>query len=146
MNPQRSQGVVYGAIPSHAPRPAALHLAAGAIELRIFYISRDGRSNAEGIVKHHRAKTRAQFCTRCGNELEEFCVSPEAKNLEALHAAALRCKLEGRKNGKVCAKIFIAGDTPSSTLLAGPRKRITRKSLQDLKESILRTIREQADR
>jgi hypothetical protein len=68
------------------------------------------------------------------------------ENLEALRAAALRCQLEGRKNGKVCAKIFIVGDNPSSSLLAKPRKRIARRSLQALKDSILRTIREQADR
>jgi hypothetical protein len=98
------------------------------------------------MVKHRRTEVRDQFCTRCGNELEEFCFSPAVENLEALRAAAIRCQLEGRQNGKVCAKIFIAGNNPSSSLLAKPRKRIARRSLQALKDSILRTIREQADR
>jgi hypothetical protein len=98
------------------------------------------------MVNRRSTQIRAQFCTRCGNELEEFCFSPAAENLEALRAAALRCQLEGRKNGKVCAKIFIAGDNPSSALLATPRKKARRESLQALKDSILRTIREQADR
>ncbi|MGB6031712.1 MAG: hypothetical protein WBG01_14290 [Bacteroidota bacterium] len=97
-------------------------------------------------MKRRRREPGSPFCTRCGNELEEFCFSPAAENLEALYAAALRCQLEDRQNGKVCAKVFIAGEGPSASLLAKPRRRITRKSLQALKESILRTIREQADR
>ena len=98
------------------------------------------------VTRQHRKQTAAQFCTRCGDELEEFCFSPAVENLEALRAAALRCQLEGRQNGKVCAKVFIAGDNPSSSLLSKPRKRVAKKSLEALKDSILRMIREQGGR
>lgn len=96
-------------------------------------------------MKTEHSKRRAQFCTQCGNELEDFCFSPGAENLDSLSAAALRCQLKGRQTGKVCAKVFIAADNSSVSLFAKPRKRVTKKALQTLRGSILRRIRETPD-
>jgi hypothetical protein len=51
------------------------------------------------------------FCTACGEKLEDFCFSPEAKDLEALRAHAFRCHIEGRRMGGMCAALYIADDT-----------------------------------
>jgi hypothetical protein len=50
------------------------------------------------------------FCTACGEKLENFCFSPEAKDLEALRAHAFRCHVEGRYAGGMCAALYIADD------------------------------------
>jgi hypothetical protein len=50
------------------------------------------------------------FCTACGEKLEDFCFSPEAKDLEALRAHAFRCHIEGRRLGGMCAALYIADD------------------------------------
>jgi len=50
------------------------------------------------------------FCTACGERLEDFCFSPEARDLEALRAHAFRCYLEGRRMGGMCAALYIADD------------------------------------
>ena len=50
------------------------------------------------------------FCTACGEKLEDFCFSPEAKDLEALRAHAFRCYLEMRRLGGMCAALYIADD------------------------------------
>jgi hypothetical protein len=50
------------------------------------------------------------FCTACGEKLEDFCFSPEAKDLEALRAHAFRCHVEGRRMGGMCAALYIADD------------------------------------
>jgi hypothetical protein len=96
-------------------------------------------------MKTGHSKGRARFCTQCGNELEEFCFSPGAENLDSLRTAALRCQLEGHQTGKVCAKVFIAGNNPSASLFAKPRKKVTKKALQTLRDSILQGIRETPD-
>jgi len=86
-------------------------------------------------------RNRAEFCTRCGEQLENFCFSPEAENLEALRAAALRCHLEGTKQGRICAKVFIAGETSFGTVFQAPPPSVSRKTLLALRESILSLLR-----
>jgi len=82
-----------------------------------------------------------EFCTRCGDQLEDFCFSPEAENLDALRAAALRCHLEGSKEGRICAKVFIAGETSFSTIFHAPPPSVPRKTLLALRDRILSMIR-----
>jgi hypothetical protein len=48
------------------------------------------------------------FCTACGEQLEDFCFSPGAGDLDALRAAAFRCYVEGRRGRGICAKLYIA--------------------------------------
>jgi len=86
---------------------------------------------------------RKEFCTRCGDQLEDFCFSPEAENLEALRAAALRCHLEGTKEGRICAKVFIAGETSFSTVFHSPPPTVPRKTLLAIRDSILSMISRQ---
>jgi len=90
------------------------------------------------MIQH---RHRPEFCTRCGDELENFCFSPEAENLEALRAAALRCHLEGSKEGRICAKVFIAGDTSFSTVFHAPPPSTSRKTLLAVRETILSLLR-----
>ena len=80
---------------------------------------------------------RSEICTRCGDELENFCFSPEAENLDALRTAALRCHIEGTKDGRVCAKVFIAGETSFTAVFQAPPPRVSRKTLLGVKDAIL---------
>jgi hypothetical protein len=65
------------------------------------------------------------FCTACGEQLEEFCFSPDARDIDALRAHAFRCHLEGRNTGGMCAKLYIADDAhpaqPGEPERSGPQ-------------------------
>lgn len=81
------------------------------------------------------------FCTRCGDELENFCFSPDAQNLDALRAAALRCRMAGTLAAHgICSKLFIADtDHPAApALVPGPRP--PAEDLEALRREILRRI------
>ena len=86
---------------------------------------------------------RNRYCTRCGDELEDFCFSPDADNLDALRAAALRCQLNGKAEGKVCAKVFIAGRHDAALALHKPSRRVSKSRLEALRAAILRRIRDE---
>lgn len=84
-----------------------------------------------------------RYCTRCGEELENFCFSPDADNLDALRVAALRCQLNGKAEGKVCAKVFIAGRDEATLALHRPPRRVPKSTLKALRSAILRRIRDE---
>jgi hypothetical protein len=86
------------------------------------------------------------FCTECNEVLEEFCFSPEAANLDRLRAAALRCSVTGTKQGRICAKVFIAEDARFSRLFDHPRRRPSPQARRQLHQAILKKIREEAGR
>ncbi len=56
------------------------------------------------------------FCTECGEKLEDFCFSDEAKNLKILRKHHKHCKKTNKFNGGQCAKLFIAEPTEPSNL------------------------------
>jgi len=86
---------------------------------------------------------RNRYCTRCGEELENFCFSPDANNLEALRAAALRCQLNGKAEGAVCAKVFIAGRSETALLRHTSPRRVPKSKLKALRSAILRRLRDE---
>ena len=49
------------------------------------------------------------FCTECGDSLEDFCFSPTANDLEAVRKMFASCKKKHKFTGGHCAKLFIAG-------------------------------------
>ena len=51
---------------------------------------------------------RPLFCTACGEELEDFCFSQQAKDIEALKQRLAQCKETGKFTGGTCALLFIA--------------------------------------
>jgi hypothetical protein len=53
------------------------------------------------------------FCTRCAEELENFCFSPQAKDLRAIRKIVAECKKKGIFSGDLCAKLFIASSDES---------------------------------
>ena len=51
---------------------------------------------------------KIRFCTACGDELDEFCFSDQAENIESIRKRHAKCKEIGKFDGDVCARIFIA--------------------------------------
>jgi hypothetical protein len=54
------------------------------------------------------------ICTRCAEDLENFCFSPQSYDLESLKKRFEECRLKGIASGEICAKLFIA--TPGDSL------------------------------
>lgn len=52
-------------------------------------------------------KSDIKFCTECGEILEDFSVSDQAKNPDAVIENFHNCKKVGRFKGDVCSKMFI---------------------------------------
>jgi hypothetical protein len=48
------------------------------------------------------------FCTECQTELENFCLTGGAEDLEALKKTFAQCRKKGKFLGEFCSKLFIA--------------------------------------
>lgn len=48
------------------------------------------------------------FCSECGAQLDDFWMTPESKDPALAKARSEWCKKQGRFNGEVCSKHFIA--------------------------------------
>jgi len=48
------------------------------------------------------------FCTECGAELENFCFSDRAEDLDAIRRNLARCKKRGKFTGEFCSKLYVA--------------------------------------
>jgi len=48
------------------------------------------------------------FCTECGAALDNYDLSGEAADLEAVKEHQARCKHSGKFQGEMCARLFIA--------------------------------------
>lgn len=57
------------------------------------------------------------FCTECGVQLQNFCFSARADDIEAIRKTLAQCKKTGRFTGEFCAKLFIAEPVDIRTLL-----------------------------
>jgi hypothetical protein len=55
-------------------------------------------------------KQEAIFCTECGVELQNFCFSLGADNVEAIKMNLAQCKKSGKFTGEFCSKLFISGE------------------------------------
>jgi hypothetical protein len=49
-----------------------------------------------------------EFCTECGEALENFAFEGDAVDIEKLKQNRERCKQTGKAKGHHCAKLFIA--------------------------------------
>ena len=49
------------------------------------------------------------FCTECETELQNFCFSRGADDVEALKRNLAQCRKKGKFAGEFCSKLFIAG-------------------------------------
>ena len=47
------------------------------------------------------------FCTECGEALENFSVSEDAKDLDAVIKNFHNCKKTGKFKGEMCSKLFM---------------------------------------
>jgi hypothetical protein len=89
-------------------------------------------------------KQQRPFCTTCGDVLESYCFAPEATDMKEMVKHLASCKAEGRLQGRVCAKLFIGG---TDGLYQNTKKRRTpKRSLEGLKEAILKEISKEAKR
>ena len=88
-----------------------------------------------------RTKIRKQpgaFCTTCGDVLEDYCFSPDSKDVKKVIQNLAVCKAKGRFKGKFCAKLFIAGTDGS---FRGSRKgRLPKRRIDNLKHAVLEEI------
>jgi len=60
------------------------------------------------IPDHSGSRTPVVFCTSCGAELENFCLSEKSADVEAVRRTLAQCRKEGRFVGEYCAKLFVA--------------------------------------
>jgi hypothetical protein len=91
-------------------------------------------------------KRHPAFCTACGESLEEFCFSAEARDVDALRAHVLRCRIEGRHQGGVCAKLYIASDTYSAHPDATDPVNVQSVSEERLRAAIASRIAQEEER
>ena len=61
-------------------------------------------------------KERTIFCTQCDAELENFCFSRGAEDIEAIKKTLDQCKRKGKFVGEFCAKLFVADPRTLDTL------------------------------
>lgn len=60
-------------------------------------------------------KSDIKFCTECGDVLEDFSVSDQAKNPNAVIENFHNCKKTGKFKGEICSKIYIISPTSEET-------------------------------
>lgn len=60
-------------------------------------------------------KSDIKFCTECGDVLEDFSVSDQAKNPDAVIENFHNCKKTGKFKGEVCSKMYIISPTSEET-------------------------------
>lgn len=60
-------------------------------------------------------KSDIKFCTECGDVLEDFSVSEQAKNPNAVIENFHNCKKTGKFKGEICSKIYIISPTSEET-------------------------------
>jgi hypothetical protein len=53
-------------------------------------------------------RDRIVFCTTCGAELENFCFTGGATDLDGIKRTLAQCRQNGRFTGDYCSKLFIA--------------------------------------
>ena len=67
-----------------------------------------------GSMKAKKASVRKKgepaglFCLSCGEELENFSVSSDAADIEAIRKRHAKCVGKGKFDGEFCARLFIA--------------------------------------
>lgn len=52
----------------------------------------------------------AKFCTECGDTLDDFALTENAKNLDKVKENFDNCKKTGKFKGEECSKLFISSD------------------------------------
>jgi hypothetical protein len=57
-------------------------------------------------------RDRFVLCTTCGAELENFCFTGNAADLDGIKRTLAQCRQEGRFTGDYCSKLFIASQVP----------------------------------
>jgi hypothetical protein len=57
--------------------------------------------------KHPFPQQKKIFCTECGAELENFCFSSSADDIEAIRKTLAQCKKKGKFAGEFCSKLFV---------------------------------------
>jgi len=61
-------------------------------------------------MKSKRFRLNVEFCTECGEQLDEFDMSPVSKDIRAVRANHENCKKSGKYRGEFCSKLFISID------------------------------------
>ncbi len=61
-------------------------------------------------IKEESPYIEKQFCTECGDDLNEFYLSERVKQVEAVKANFENCQKTGKFKGEECSKLFIASD------------------------------------
>lgn len=90
-------------------------------------------------------KHTPSFCVQCGKELDDFCFSPDAKDAKAVRAHAMRCRVTGKRHGRLCSKVFIVDGGTMQPLTKSRKGKTAKKTPASLKRSIIERIRQEPD-
>jgi hypothetical protein len=74
-------------------------------------------------------KQKVVFCTECGAQLENFCVSAGVDDIESIKKTLAQCKKDGKFVGDFCSKLFIADTELRETLWEDLAKEKSNKTL-----------------
>jgi len=58
-----------------------------------------------------------KFCIVCGEALDDFSISKDSEDINAVTKKFQNCKTSGRFCGDVCAKVFISSNYEPDTFL-----------------------------
>ena len=105
----------------------------------------EGLKRERGTVKKKKGRVQKKlFCTVCGDELENFGLTPQANDIESVKKGAARCRKIRKTDGLVCSKRFIADPNSMSAVFPPQKRKVQKRKVGDLKKSILRKIRQAA--
>jgi hypothetical protein len=63
--------------------------------------------------RKNRSEKYVVYCTQCGEELENFCFSPDADDIKSIEKRHANCKKTGKFKGEICSRLYIAGPCDS---------------------------------
>lgn len=60
------------------------------------------------LIYHESVQDKPIYCAECGDKLEDFCFSEDAKKPEVIRKHHEVCKKTNRFKGEQCSRLFIA--------------------------------------
>jgi uncharacterized protein with PIN domain len=80
---------------------------------KIMRMNMSKKKQTKKVVKEigEEERTDIKFCTECGEVLEDFSLSEQAKDPKAVIENFHNCKKTGKFKGDVCSKMFIISPT-----------------------------------
>ncbi len=61
-------------------------------------------------INEEKKLNQAKYCTECGDTLDDFAITENAKDVEKVKENFENCKKTGKFKGEECSKLFIAAN------------------------------------